>query len=194
MPASRAFFTIGTSAAAVDHVLDRGDLRRRVAGGVGFGGHDVEPILLCRVDGGFFEPVEERIGKLQLDNADQKLLFLGLHGAWHETGANARQRDRASCADRRAAGFRILTLWHVPLLLSSRRLTKPTLSVRGKPKPDCSPLAKSNRSPALPNKIAHRFAACWDNGRWLSSPPPPTCEAGVIASRAPPTSGLGSGA
>ena len=31
--------------AAVDHVLDRADLRRRVAGGVGFGGHDVEPML-----------------------------------------------------------------------------------------------------------------------------------------------------
>src|SRR3984893_18208070 len=147
--------------AAVDHVLDRGDLRRRVAGGVGFGGHDVEPILLCRVDGGFFEPAEERIGKLQLDNADQKLLFLGLHGAWCETGANAHHRDRASRADCRAAGFRILTLRHALLLSSSRRLANPTLSVRRKPKPDCSvhdgavPCARSTA--ARPTRQTQRF-------------------------------------
>jgi hypothetical protein len=34
----------------------------------------------------------------------------------------------------------------------------------------------------LPNKIAHRFAARWSSGRWLSSPSPTTCKAGVIAS------------
>jgi hypothetical protein len=93
-----------------------------VAGSVGFGGHDVEPILLCRVNGGFFEPAKERIGKLQLDNTDQKLLFLGLHSAWHETVANAHQGDRASRAEHRAAEFRILTLWHALLLSSSRSL------------------------------------------------------------------------